>query len=262
VSAEYSELAFKSGDATLRAYLWRPQSSDPALPHVLMSHGLTNNHADAPLFGDLRERLLTDGMPVFMFDYFGSGGSDGAFQDKTWSNQRQNLADAIDFLRTEVMESPGRIAVFGRSVGATLCGFFLRLPEVSCAAMVSTPVSLEAVFGRYRSRAIDGYVSMPEDLERSGQIRGEWKLPVQFFSELAAVEGELRSALRGATGVLVVQGLADAKVPVDEADRLFAELAEPKQLARIAAADHYYTGQEQEVVELVSNWFRREAATS
>lgn len=248
------QASFASDRAALAGYVWRPAREVAAPVTVVMAHGLTNSHSDAPLFGVLRDRLLKEGMSVFMFDFFGSGESDGAFQDKTWANQSQNLADAIDFVRAEVAASDESLALFGRSVGGTLCGFFATHPAVRCSVLASPPFLLEETFGGYRSRAADGYVHMPEDLERSGQIRGEWKLPVAFFEELVPTERALADAVRGARRVMVSHGLKDPKVSPRNAEELYALLAEPRRYCPIAEADHYYHDCEDEIVGLMAAW--------
>ncbi len=249
----YEESTFLSGGAELRSFLWRPSTRAP-LTWVLMAHGLTNSHEDAPLFAELRTKLLLDGHAVFTFDFLGSGLSEGAFEDKTWENQRQNLADGIDALTRTVAGPADRIALFGRSVGGTLCSFFLNDPRVSCGVISSPPVNLVACFGGYRSRAIGGYVHMPSEVERSGQIRGDWKLPEEFFDALASTEEDLKLAARSATHVLVTHGGGDPKVHVDNSLTLFELLAEPKQFILVDGANHYYGGREQEVVASAANW--------
>lgn len=248
----HSELTFASGGARLRAFAWHSEAGSDR-PWVIMSHGLTNSHADAPVFTELREHLLRARNSVFMFDYFGSGNSEGAFQDKTWANQKRNLADAIQFVDSELRRRSEPVALFGRSVGATLCGFFARDPRIACSVLASPVFHLVRTFGAYRSRAIDGYVQMPSDVERSGQIRGEWKLPEAFFEELRTTEKELEESIRGAQGVLVTHGLEDPKVSPENAKDLFVLLEEPKRLC-LTGGDHYYHGAESELVEAATLW--------
>ncbi len=250
----YEESAFHSAGADLAAYLWRPESLTTPQPYVLMAHGLTNSHEDAPLFGLLRDRLLRAGCAVFMFDFYGSGNSEGTFPEKTWRNQRQNLADAITYLADELATPDDPIALFGRSVGGTLCSFFLQHPRITCAVVASPPVLLEEGFGRYRSRAVDGFVHMPPDLDRSGQIRGDWRLREEFFDDLVRTEKELRIAASGARRVLVTHGAADPKVERQNSSDLFGLLAEPKRCLLIEDADHYYNGAEANVVEAAAEW--------
>src|SRR5687768_11644122 len=89
------EVKFVSGGAKLVGFYDRATDSDRLGACAVLCHGLTNHHEDAPMFDVLRRALLDAGVDVFMFDFFGSGRSDGLFRDKTWSTMRQNLADAL-----------------------------------------------------------------------------------------------------------------------------------------------------------------------
>lgn len=243
---------FRSSDRKIASFFYRPTIERH--PLVVFSHGLTNSHTDAPVFAELRQALLAEGYPVFMFDYLGSGLSEGSFEDKTWENQRVCLGDALDFSSTLDLRVPG-VLLFGRSVGAALCGFFLHRQDVKGAVLASAPYYLESAFGRYRSRAVGGYVAMPDELERSGQIRGQWKLPIEFFDQLASTEQQLRAAVKGAKNTLLVQGLDDPKVDRSHADGLFNQISQPKKLVAISGADHYYTNFCREVIDATISWY-------
>src|SRR5689334_11819175 len=99
------EIEFRSAGARLTGYEWAPSGLRANAVSVVMCHGLTNHHEDAPMFSVLRDRFLKAGLGVFMFDFIGSGKSEGLFQDKTWSGMRRNLADALDFV-SEKIASP------------------------------------------------------------------------------------------------------------------------------------------------------------
>lgn len=224
-------------------------------PLAVFAHGLTNSHVDAPLFGEIQERLLDRGVGVLSFDYYGSGESPGAFQDKTWARMRADTEAAIAFARDELRAAP--LLLFGRSVGATVLGFHAKDPGVEASALVSPPIDLVATFGRYVERAKDGYVDLPESLERSGQIRGEWRLPMRFFEELAETTAELRAALKGARNVFLAFAEGDTKVAAPPIEEAFEWLAEPRQLCRIEGGDHYYHGQEDAIADASVDWLLR-----
>ncbi|MEH3138777.1 MAG: hypothetical protein PGN37_01095 [Mycobacterium kyogaense] len=103
---------------------------------------------------------------------------------------------------------------------------------------------------------------MPDNLERSGQIRGEWKLPIAFFDQLSDVENELISAVAGAKNTLLLQASDDAKVGLSHTSAFYDLLSSPKRLEIIEGADHYYAGRETEVVEATLNWFDQIGGTA
>lgn len=249
MSIQPEEVTFRSAGATLYGYVWPGPST-----YVVMSHGLTNHHDDAPMFGLLRESFLASGFGVFMFDYFGSGKSDGQFEDKTWSGMRQNLADALDLVEKTLLERDSSIALVARSVGASTAGFFAKDPRIACTVLASPVLHLMDRFASIRSPGSEGLVRMPESLERSGQIKGEWASSQRFFDELEQTERELTEAVRGAQRVLVLHGDDDPKVAASNSHGIFQLLDDPKRYVGVEGGDHYYTGREKDVVDETLAW--------
>lgn len=244
---------FRSGDARLWGAAYRTTDSR-ARTTVVMSHGLTNHHDDAPMFMLLRDMLVEDGFDVFMFDYFGSGESDGLFHDKTFSIMRHNLGTALDVAADIVPAN--HLALVGRSVGASIAAFYLTDPRVDCAVLASPVLHLVDRFASIRTDRRLRFVEMPEWLERSGQIKGAWELNQMFFEELAPTEQGIALAVEGATGVMVLQGLMDGKVSARNAEGVFDLLAEPRKLDLLEGADHYYTGMEKMVSQKCVTWLK------
>ena len=58
MSVEPEEVTFESVGATLYGYVWPAQNRDAPASMSVMSHGLTNHHEDAPMFGLLATDLL------------------------------------------------------------------------------------------------------------------------------------------------------------------------------------------------------------
>jgi alpha-beta hydrolase superfamily lysophospholipase len=248
------ELAFESAGATLYGYDWPARGSEPATTYVVMSHGLTNHHEDAPMFELLRDRFLERRLGVFMFDYFGSGKSDGSFEEKTWSGMRQNLADALDLVSATMIGSDASIALVARSVGASIAALFVKDPRVSCSVLASPVMHLIERFGYIPGPGNEEPVAMPDNIERSGQIKGRWALNRRFFDELETTEREIEKAVTGASDVLVIHGERDPKVAVSNSQRLFELLSEPKRFLGVEGADHYFTGVEAIAADTAVEW--------
>jgi pimeloyl-ACP methyl ester carboxylesterase len=257
VTAEPEEFIFKSQGAKLYGFQY---AADPGFRRdasVVMCHGLTNHHEDAPMFGLLRANLLAAGFDVFMFDFYGSGRSDGQFEDHTWTGMRQNLADMLDATHERLPLPAGRMSLVSRSVGASIAGYFLKDPRVGCSVLASPVLFLRYQFEPYRSPAVDGFVELPDSVERSGQIKGPWRLRDQFFDELEQCEIELLEAVAGAERVLVMHCGADPKVQTRHSSELMALLGDPKEYLFIEGGDHYYSGHEQEAGEATVSWLTK-----
>ncbi len=253
-----AEFTFTSGGADLFGVLDRVDDrpiGDGRL--VLLSHGLSNNHADAPMFSKLRDQLLSRGIAALSFDYFGSGRSDGTVADKSWTLLRANLEDAL--CEAERLGAhPSRTYLVGRSVGATIAAFYAADPRVHGTVLASPVFFVESQFAPYFSTALDsGPVDMPATLQPSGQLKGKWALSREFQQELTSTETELRRAVTGATNVLVLHGAQDTKVTPENGQGLFELVAEPRGFRLIENGDHNYTGVEETVVDAIVEWIEK-----
>lgn len=243
-----------SAGGSLACYALGERSQDG--PVVVFSHGLTNDHSDAPLFASLATRLVGLGVTVVMFDYFGSGASPGQFRDKTLTKLRTNLGDVVNAVKRGGYGD--RMGLFGRSVGGTMCAFFARDPAVSCTVLASVPFDLNAAFGPLRGASSAAHVRLPKDTHPpSGQLKGPYELSQEFFDELPSLTADLHASLRGAPRVLVLHGSADAKVETTHAAQLLGILGHDSDGITITGAGHNYEGDEHEVVELATDWFMR-----
>jgi len=251
---DITEFTFTSEGATIYGFRAAADAATRLDASAILCHGLTNHHEDAPMFGLLSRRLVEAGVDVYMFDFFGSGRSDGIFRDKTWSTMRQNLADALDAIEATFSLPPGRTALVGRSVGASIVANFLKDPRIGCSVLASPVVLLRMQFEPYRSPAENGYVRMPESVERSGQIKGDWILTEQFFDELEQAERDIIAAATGAERVLVMHCDGDPKVKTKHSTTLLELLGEPKRYLSVADGDHYYTGHEEQAAEATVSW--------
>jgi len=255
-SHTYSKPTLVSNNALIQLYCWDAQigSSPSAKNLIVMCHGLTNNHNDAPLFAEMREALLKDGYSLALFDFYGSGNSDGYFHEKSLGVLRKNLSDVLDFLSTSRTDS--QIAIFGRSVGGTICAFFLADPRIKAAVLASPPTKLTAAFMPLYSEPIGGFVHLPNRTKRSGQIKGDWKLPVSFFEELTPLTEDLQRIALSSCPTLMMQGGKDSKVDVENTKQYYDLLSGPKRWLFFPSGDHEYTGLERDTTNTSVEWFR------
>lgn len=221
---------------------------------VVLSHGLTNSHEDAPLFAYVTESLLEAGHDVLLFDYVGSGLSGGSFEDKTFSAMRRNLDDVLTHMQM-ARTGQGSLALFGRSVGGTLAAFHAKHSAVRTTVVVSAPLDLEATFRpTYTELTSDGFVYLDRRYAPSGQLRGQYRLRQAFYEELEPLTNELYEAVRGCRHLLVMQGGADQKVPLDQGQKFMELAGEPKRYVEIAGTGHDFAGAEHEVAAHLLAW--------
>lgn len=243
--------------------VWVSRGSSRPARVVVTSHGLTNNHEDAPLFGDLRSALArADDTTLVEFDYPGSGRADGTLVDKRLSTLRRTLVAVAERTRAEL--APGApLAIVARSMGGTIA--LSTFPDVrpDRLAVMSPPFALVANIGGLRGlQATDGTYPLPSWAAPSGQVKGETSLCQAFYDELPAEEERLRRGVAEATNVLLVASTEDPKVGATEMEQLWQLLARPGNRREVVAADHNYTIGQETVVTLLTGWITAEEAAT
>jgi pimeloyl-ACP methyl ester carboxylesterase len=182
---------------------------------VLMAHGNAGNishRLDRVLL--MHARLKTD---VFLFDYRGYGRSEGSPDEEgTYRDARA----AYRYLVTDRGVDPGRLVLFGESLGAAVAlqlalespcrALVLESPFASIAAMARTVIPFWPFGALLRTR-----------YDNVGKV-GRLKVPL-----------------------LVLHGEDDRTVPFAQGRRVFEAAPEPKRFFAIPAAGHndtYLTG--------------------
>jgi pimeloyl-ACP methyl ester carboxylesterase len=230
---------------------------DPNAPlAVITSHGLTNDHRDAPLFDEFRNVIATTrDVALVEFDYPGSGDADGEFRDKRLALLRAALVAVAQLVRREFGPDT-RVAIVGRSVGGTVA--LASYPEVRPVSVVvmSPPYRLVENLGNLRERpASDGSYPLPSWAQPSGQIKGVPALSREFFDELPNEERRLHAAVASASRVLLIASTEDPKVPAAELESLWRALAaDPSNSREVFHTDHNYSSVRKAVVRRLRRW--------
>ncbi len=195
------EIAFGSGSATCRAWLYRPDDGLPSAgtrPCVVMAHGFgaTRDASLAPY----AERFAAAGLCVLLFDYRHFGASDGEpRQLLSVRRQLEDYASAIAFARAIDGVDPARVAVWGTSfAGGHALVTAARVPGVA-AAVCQCPM-------------MDGLAAVKRILDYAGPVQllrltahGLWDALLALFGRAHYVPTV------GQPGELAVMTSADAE---------------------------------------------------
>jgi pimeloyl-ACP methyl ester carboxylesterase len=94
---------------------------------VVFSHGFTvPGFESRRMFLDAAQRLAGRGIPSLLFDYRGSGYSDGRFEDMTLTTELTDLEAVVGFAASNV--SP-RVAIWAMSLGTAVAARFAQLSQ-------------------------------------------------------------------------------------------------------------------------------------
>jgi dienelactone hydrolase len=231
---------------TLRGMLHGP-AGDRRAPAVVLLHGFTGYHIeDHRLFVQMARCLADAGFAVLRFDFYGSGDSDGDFEECTVLTEVADAVAALDWVSEQKRVDPDRIGVLGLSLGGCVAALLAgQDPRVKAAVFWNAVTLPERHFD-------DGVIPTTGPL--AGIVGGLRVGPdfVPLFNALDIV-----GTLRRYTGPgLVIRSTKDEHISQAEAEALRAAMAERGTLHLIDGADHTFRRPDwrQEVFDITTRW--------
>jgi uncharacterized protein len=231
--ANGAEVWFKAANGEQLHGWFVRAAQQPALATILHCHGNGGNLTNV---GWVAEALAKRGYDVLIFDYRGYGRSAGKLTD-----ERGLYADgdaAYDFLARERGVKPGRLVLYGQSLGTTVAiDLAARRP---CAALV-----VESGLSSASELAARALPWLP------GWLHWLGKNHFESARKLASVH----------CPVLVTHGTRDEVIPVELGRKLFAAANEPKRLELIEGGNHNLIGNGGEhYLSLIADFLRTSVA--
>ncbi len=233
-SGSVQRLSLLSNGLRLAAELYIPEGPGP-FPGLILCHGIPakrvpdSNDGGYPL---LAEKFSNEGFAVLIFNFRGSGESEGNLDLFAWT---RDLDAAVDYLywRSEVAKS--RISVMGFSGGAAV--------SLYCSAHDDRISSTVICACPFRFFNISEFTSAEQFLQQCrdvGTVRDnnfppsveEW---AQGFEKINPIDHVEKISPRP---ILIVHGENDETVPPDHAQMLYDKAKDPKDVAIISGGDH------------------------
>ena len=195
----------------LRLHGWFINSRQrPAAATVIFFHG---NGGNINSLGWLGEALARRGFDVLLFDYRGYGRSEGAVSGEQGI---YNDADAAyDYVLNERGTRPGRLVLYGQSLGTTAVADVASRREVGA-------IILESGLSSANDMAASMFPWLPSRLHSLGENRFE------SARKLSSVR----------CPVLVTHNDPDPTIPTEQGRKLYEAANEPKKLIIIPGAGH------------------------
>jgi uncharacterized protein len=201
------DVSFKSADnVTLHGWYFRARG--PEQGTILVCHGNVENistHVKLDLW------LVDAGYSLFIFDYRGYGRSEGS------PDVRGINLDAEAALETLLLRVPGKVIVFGKSLGGAVAVYTVANSPLRDRVK---GVILESTFSSYRTIAREkiagSIIGWPFQYPLSLLVSDD-RSPVDFMGRLSPIP------------VLIMHGQDDPIVPPRHARILYEAASEPKQ---------------------------------
>jgi len=240
-----------------RVYLAAEGSPQPA---VCLCHGIPHGSQDTDSdvrdrgYPGLAERICREGFTVLMFNFRGTGDSQGNFDIMGWT---RDLGAALDYLAALPEVAGSGPALLGFSGGAAVSIHVAAHDKrVSSVAACACPAEFDSLASG------GGAPEVVEHFRRVGIIRDpdfpgsaeEWLDSFRLISPLNYVSHLSPRPL------LLVHGSRDETVAVSHAHRLYAQAGEPKRMVIIDEAGHQLRQDERAVATVVS-WLRSQSWT-
>ena len=235
----------------LAGILHRPgPDGEPLGPTVVLCHGMMSAKEGRKQEA-FAEALQRGGFSVLRFDFSFCGESEGHFPDITFSQEVDDLACAVRWVRQRGGEPVG---LLGSSMGGAVALLYAsRDPGI--AAVVT--VAAVGYPGRLAERMDLLKRKMEEWKQEEHRFGASGDVGAAFYQD--ALLQDVTGAVQGmAAPLLILHGSLDEVGPVSDARALFDHAGEPRRLRIFPDADHRFIRPVdlEEAVAEAAAWFR------
>ena len=215
--------------------LYLPDKADHApYPTICVCHGIPTGRPDPndisyPL---LAERICREGLAVLIFNFRGTGASNGNLDISGWTG---DLKAAIDYLWALPEVDRSHLSLLGFSGGAAV-SVYMAAQDKRVSSIVTCACPAEFTF----LTEVDEPQSVIDHFRSIGTIR-EKDFPYSvedWFSGFRLVSPIKHVAEIAPRPLLLVHGSKDEVVDVSHAYKLYARAGEPKQIIIVDGAEH------------------------
>lgn len=223
----------------------------PGGPVVVICHGFTGGKEGGGMAMDMGEELGTRGFNTLLFDFSGSGESEGLFENITLANQVDDLKSAVDWC---IAAGMGPVFTLGRSFGGTtaICHGATD-HRVAGVCTWAAPARLKELFTEFAEDPVDD----EGDLYAMAGEEGIIYLRKAFFDDLDRHDVPALAGRISPRPLLVIQGEKDAVVEPADAGLIYAGAREPKEVLYIPGADHQFSQHHGQVWDACFAWLEK-----
>ncbi|MBW2967874.1 alpha/beta fold hydrolase [Candidatus Woesearchaeota archaeon] len=221
-------------------------------PVVIVLHGF-NSHKHHDLTADLANNLVHYGYLSLRFDFHGHGESDGDFSEHTIHQQVDDVFAALDYVSELKYADKDRVLVIGTDIGGNIAMLAAAKDARIKALVVQGARShFDNHFKSwFQQHEYDELMTKGIFEDSRFRIRKEYVHSARrhdILEEIKKVHAPL----------LLVHGMEDMRVRLNESRELFLGANEPKVLETVDGADHWFRGKVRErLIVLAAEWGKR-----
>lgn len=225
------------GGLTLRGTVHIPDKGKHKYPTVLMFHGFASNRNEGfNSFVEISKALNMDGIAAVRFDFGCHGESDGDFSDFTFTQELQEGAALIEFVKTLDFVEPHKLSLLGMSLGSVTASMAAgKHPDAIKSLCMWSPatVFVDEIVNKH---ILQGRTT--DDVRQVGYFDfNSLKLGPEFFEDVKHIH-PYRVAAPYTGPVTIIHGDADNIAPVKYAKRYLDFYQQYIQLIVVPGASH------------------------
>ena len=229
----------KGSRGILRGMLHLPdEAKNKKYPGVVLYHGFSGDRREPGFMFVRFSRLLANyGIASVRFDFYGSGESDGSFEEMTFSGEAEDASIILDYFKSHEKIDENNITLLGLSMGGALAGYLAgkRSSEINGLVLWSAAGEMRLFIDNREKQMQNGEIT-GNILDINGLLLGE-----EFINDVRSVNIlETTAAYTGK--VLIVHGTGDTVVPVAVSEAYLDIFKSGANRVLVDNADHTFKG--------------------
>ncbi len=245
---KYIEVEIKNGEK-IRGVFHIPEKRP--FPAVIMAHGFTGNRMEKHfIFVKTARKLCENNIGCLRFDFYGSGESDGNFENMTFSSECRDLKLVYNYICNYPDVDKNNIFLLGLSMGGAVVSVTAgELDFVKGIILWNPACNMKEILLREEYKPVFDFVKQTGFADIGGL-----KISKEFIDEIMSIDIlALSKNYKG--NVLLIVGEEDTTVP-PEYSLKYKEIFPDAEVKIIKEADHTFNNlaHENEVIETTLKW--------
>ncbi len=217
---------------------------------IILMHSFKGDKDYQPIMRNFSRKAEIEGYAVIRFDSFGSGESEGSFEESSITTQVQDLKYIIKFAKSNKYKD---ICLVGLSLGATI-SVLAYDKTIKCLVLWSPVFDHSHLYENYKNEMIKhGFIIRERNLtgEKVKVGRKMWK---EFKST-----NQVKKLRKIKTPTLAIIGTKDVRITPGKARKFMKMIPAKRKLEIIKGGDHDFLVKkaEERAISLSLDWIRK-----